>query len=72
VEISRLQRKEKYFKNTKTTAIRPKNGKLLAIIFVVFKYQGPRNKGGWGACPPPPFSGDHKNLPDKIQRACVE
>jgi hypothetical protein len=38
VEISRLQRKEKYFKNTKTTAIRPKNGKLLAIIFVVFKY----------------------------------
>jgi hypothetical protein len=38
VEISRLQRKEKYFKNTKTTAIRPKNGKLLAIIFVVLKY----------------------------------
>jgi hypothetical protein len=38
VEISRLQRKEKYFKNTKTTAIRHKNGKLLAIIFVVFKY----------------------------------
>jgi hypothetical protein len=38
VEISRLQRKEKYFKNTKTTAIRPKNGKLSAIIFVVFKY----------------------------------
>jgi hypothetical protein len=38
VEISRLQRKENYFKNTKTTAIRPKNGKLSAIIFVVFKY----------------------------------
>jgi hypothetical protein len=38
VEISRLQRKEKYFKNTKTTVIRPKNGKLLAIIFVVFEY----------------------------------
>jgi hypothetical protein len=38
VEISRLQRKEKYFKNTKRTAIRPKNGKLSAIIFVVFKY----------------------------------
>jgi hypothetical protein len=39
VEISRLQRKEKYFKNTKTTkttAIR--NGKLSAIIFLVFKY----------------------------------
>jgi hypothetical protein len=38
VEILRLQRKEKYFKNTKTTAIRPKNGKLSANIFVVFKY----------------------------------
>jgi hypothetical protein len=38
VEISRLLRKEKYFKNTKTTAIGPKNGKLSAIIFVVFKY----------------------------------
>jgi hypothetical protein len=38
VEISRLQRKEKYFKNTNTTAIRQKNGKLSAIIFVVFKY----------------------------------
>jgi hypothetical protein len=37
VEISRLQRREKYFKNTKT-AIRPKNGKLSAIIFVVSKY----------------------------------
>jgi hypothetical protein len=37
VEISRLQRKEKYLKNTKTTSIRPKNGKLSAIIFVVFK-----------------------------------
>jgi hypothetical protein len=36
VEISRLQRKEKYFKNTKRTAIRPKNDKLSAIIFVVF------------------------------------
>jgi hypothetical protein len=69
VEISRLQRKEKYFKNTKTTAIRPKNGKLLAIIFVVFKYQGPRNKGGWGGGGMPV---DNKNLPDKIQRACVE
>jgi hypothetical protein len=38
VEISRLQGKEKYFKNTTTTTIRPKNGKLSAIIFVVFKY----------------------------------
>jgi hypothetical protein len=27
-----------YLKNTKTTAIRPKNGKLSEIIFVVFKY----------------------------------
>jgi hypothetical protein len=35
VEISRLQRKEKCFKNTKSTAIRPENGKLSAIIFVV-------------------------------------
>jgi hypothetical protein len=33
-----FSRKEKYLKNTKTTAIRPKNGKLLVIIFVVFKY----------------------------------
>jgi hypothetical protein len=38
VEISRPQRKEKHFKNTKTTAIRPKNGKLSAIILVIFKY----------------------------------
>jgi hypothetical protein len=38
VEISRLQRKEKYFKNIKTTALRPQNGKLSAITFVVFKY----------------------------------
>ena len=38
VKISRLRRKEKCFKNTKTTAIRPKDGKLLAIIFVVFNY----------------------------------
>jgi hypothetical protein len=30
--------KKKIFKNTKTTAIRRKNGKLSAIIFVVFKY----------------------------------
>jgi hypothetical protein len=29
VEISRLQRKEKYLKITKTTAIQQKNGKLL-------------------------------------------
>jgi hypothetical protein len=36
-EISRLRRKEKHFKNTKTTTIRPKNGILSAIIFVVFK-----------------------------------
>jgi hypothetical protein len=35
---ARLQRKEKYFKNTKTTAIQRENGKLSAIIFVVFKY----------------------------------
>jgi hypothetical protein len=26
------------FKNTKTNAIRPKNGKLSTIIFVIFKY----------------------------------
>jgi hypothetical protein len=38
VEISKLQQKEKYFKNTKTTVIRPKNDELMAIIFVVFKY----------------------------------
>jgi hypothetical protein len=41
VEISRLLRKEKYFKNTKTTAIWQKKGKLLAIIFVDFKYNFP-------------------------------
>jgi hypothetical protein len=38
VEISRLQRTDTYFKNTKTTAIRQKNGKLSGIIFAVFKY----------------------------------
>jgi hypothetical protein len=30
--------KRKIFLKYKTTAIRPKNGKLSAIIFVVFKY----------------------------------
>jgi hypothetical protein len=34
VEISRLQRKEKYLKIQKQL----QNGKLSAIIFVVFKY----------------------------------
>jgi hypothetical protein len=32
------EKKNIYFKNTKTTAILPKNGELSAVIFVVFKY----------------------------------